>query len=84
MLARNTIRAQLTRMRALSGTASVLGHAPPGYSNIYLPDKEMPQPLPRGGMTPALRAQLAKKIQHATGGLQAVRMELPDGRAKLR
>merc|ERR1712066_641384 len=50
------------RVRALSGSAILSGgHAPPGYQNIYLPDKEMPQPLPEGGMTPALRAQLARK-----------------------
>merc|ERR1711934_576712 len=61
MLARCAVQARMSKVRALSGSAAVLGGAPPGYQNIYLPDKEMPQPLPRGGMTPALRAQLAKK-----------------------
>merc|ERR1739848_687670 len=62
MLARAAIQMRLTRLRALSGTAILSGaHAPPGYQNIYLPDKEMPHPLPEGGMTPALRAQLARK-----------------------
>merc|ERR1712173_303455 len=61
MLGRFAVQARMAKVRALSGSAAVLGGAPPGYQNIYLPDKEMPQPLPRGGMTPALRAQLAKK-----------------------
>merc|ERR1712183_507890 len=61
MLARFAVQARMAKVRALSGSAAILGGAPPGYQNIYLPDKEMPQPLPRGGMTPALRAQLAKK-----------------------
>merc|ERR1712110_1085278 len=61
MLARFAVQARMAKVRALSGSAAVLGGAPPGYQNIYLPDKEMPQPLPEGGMTPALRAQLARK-----------------------
>merc|ERR1712173_296491 len=61
MLGRFAVQARMAKVRALSGSAAVLGGAPPGYQNIYLPDKEMPQPLPEGGMTPALRAQLAKK-----------------------
>jgi len=60
MLSR-AFKVRLGHVRALSGAAPRFAGAPPGYNNIFLPDSEMPQPLPEGGMTPQLRARLAAK-----------------------
>ena len=61
MILPNMLRQRLQHVRHLSGSSAFLGGAPPGYQNIFMPQSEMPGPLPKGPMTPELRAKLAAK-----------------------
>ena len=61
MLALQNIRQSFTHVRCLSGTPFKRAGIPPGYTNIYLTPEEMPAPLPKGPLTPELRAKLAAK-----------------------
>jgi len=61
MLALQNIRKGFTQVRCLSGTPFKKAGMPPGYANIYLTPEEMPAPLPKGPLTPELRAKLAAK-----------------------